>query len=777
MPRAPSSRPQQATKANGVTPLTASTASNARSIYSCEPCRRRKVKCDRSTNCRNCVRRGETCVWRQTPPLPSAEGLQPEPSDGQSLAHRVAYLEQLIRSAGLDAAKTTGKHASHTSSITATVPSPPSSPKSPPVVPPVTLAISDLVEPRIDSPNVEVNLHDRFDHQILTAASGASDSCIARAQPLLQLLPQRGRCDALVDMYFETLEWIHHPVHVPSFTHWYRQLWKQGLVSRHCVQQLALLFSMLCLAAHFGLDDNDNDHGRHETVSPNSPSEPQDRLFYQASYDALVASAYLGHHSLAVIQTLILQGLYLNNTGQTTTHHANLGLAIRIANTMGLSSLDADHSQDKTLAAISASNSSRDELETEMGRRIYWSLVCQDCYTASSCNFTYSIQPNQIKTRVFSNLRDDMLVDLRSASGRRDVTAKQGSEQEQALPDSTPTTSSYHIAKIPFALTARKTIDLHNEGTLTYEAVLQLEQENWSHFHTLPHFLRLDKPEQEVRDATHLLGWGRGHTERWKPSRMYRQQIQWQRLFLGITLHNRILRLHRPFLTRAYTNPAFSTSKISALASARHLLSLADHGRKIAFPGLRWWVVLVHIFTAAIALCIDLHFTNVYGAGIVGDDLEGTQAENIRLIHLSIDILQAASVRSKAASRALHIVTTLFEQAQVLPHTRPSKRSKRQHRQRQESNASRNMPFDQASSSSPASTLNGDGSASTSMPAGGSGTPATASFETWLGSDWSSLLDVNGPASLTPITTDVLTADLIQAINAFVSSDGLDAPA
>ncbi|CDS00542.1 hypothetical protein, partial [Sporisorium scitamineum] len=406
--------------------------------------------------------RGETCVWRQTPPLSSTDGSQSESTDGRSLANRVAYLERLIRNAGLDAASASRlpeaarAKEQHASSISTSIAAEPSrsSPDVPPV-PPVTLAISDLVEPCIDSPNVEVNLHDRFNHQILTATSASSDSCVARSQPLLQLLPQRHRCDVLVDMYFDTLEWIHHPVHVPSFNHWYQQLWKQGL----------------------------------------------DRLFYQASYDALVASAYLGHHSLAVIQTLILQGLYLNNTGQTTTHHANLGLAIRIANTMGLSSLDADHSQDKTLAAMSASSSSRNKLDTEMGRRIYWSLVYQDCYTASSCNFTYSIQPNQIKTRVFSNLRDDMLVDAHSTSGSRNVALDQGPQSSQNLSDSTPTTSSYHIAKIPFALTARKTVDMHNEGTLTYAAVLQLERENWNHFYSLPHFLRLDKAEQEDGDA------------------------------------------------------------------------------------------------------------------------------------------------------------------------------------------------------------------------------------------------------------------------------------
>lgn len=721
------------------------------------------------------MRRGETCVWRQTPPFSSLHVSHSAQIDDPSLTNRVAYLERLVQSAGLDAQaaydnaqNAINAHAPHPLGATTTTPlrSPP--PPSPPsIVPPVALAISDLVEPRTDSPNVEIGLHDRFDHQILTATSAASDACVARAQPLLRLLPARHRCDALLDMYFETLEWIHHPVHVPSFNRWYRQFWKHGLAARHCVQQLALLFSMLCLAVHFGLDDDQHDDGLSASLS-----ETQDNVFYQASYDALVASDYLGHHSLTNIQTIILQGLYLNNTGQTTTHHVNLGLAIRMANTMGLSSLDSTQPQDKMAAALSASSDTRDHLKMEMGRRIYWSLVCQDCYTASSCNFTYSIQPSQINTRVFSNLRDDMLVSGSNGDSEYMLTDA-SSDQLQGLPHATPTTSSYHIAKIPFAITARKTVDMHNQGTLTYEAVLQLEQENRNHFHALPHFLRLDKPEGDDGDASHLLGWGRGHTKLWNPARVYRQQIQWQRLFLGITLHNRILRLHRPYLTRAFTNPAFQASKRSAQTSARHVLSLADHGRKIAFPGLRWWVVLVHIFTAAIALCIDLHFTNVYRPSIA-EDLQSHQAENTRLIQLAISILHTASSRSRTASRALQIVTTLFEQAQISPHTRRSTRRSRH--TRQDTDAVRNVHLDSHASSPPVTTFNGSSPVQTSVQASQNGATTTHNFETWLGSDWSSLLDSHVSASLTPVTTDVLTADLLQSINAFVASDSLDLP-
>lgn len=688
------------------------------------------------------------CVWRQTPPSQHVEHaeLSAHPSADTALANRVAYLEQVVRSAGLDTTSPTSNANpippnSHANALAATAQSRPSSPR-----PPATLAISDLVQPHNDSPQAEVSVHDRFDHQILSVKDSASNACLARAQPLVGLLPQRDRCDALVDMYFETLEWIHHPIHVPSFNAWYRQFWTQGLTSRRCVQQLALLFSILCLAVHFGLEQGQDDP--FDAV----PSPNEDDVFYQASYDALIASGYLGHHSLAVLQTLILQGLYLNNSGQATTAHANLGLAIRIANAMGLSSLDSD------VAASLSSRPLRNELDKEMGRRLYWSLICQDCYTASSCNFTYSIQPNQIKTSVFADLRDDVLLEAQD-------TEAMDSERQRTSMDTAPTTSSYHITKIPFALTARKTVDMHNDGTLTYAAVLKLEQENWDHFYALPDFFRLDKPDATRDDPHPLLGWGHGNTSHWNPSRIFRQQIQWQRLFMGITLHNRILRLHRPFLTRAYTDPTYHASKQSALASARQLLWLAQEGRRLAFPGLRWWVVLVHIFTAAVALCIDVHFKNVSPTSNASE-LQSHQAENAQLITLAIDTLKSASLRSKAASTALDIISTLFEQAQMAPGCGQQKRSRKRTRQDDDQHT---RLYTDSSSAGRSLGSSDKRRRDTPVSSGASGPPPTDSFETWLGSDWSSLLDVGASASLTPVTTDVLTADLLGAINAFVS--------
>lgn len=77
---------------------------------------------------------------------------------------------------------------------------------------------------------------------------------------------------------------------------------------------------------------------------------------------------------------------------------------------------------------------------------------------------------------------------------------------------------------------------------------------------------------------------------------------------MGITLHNRIIRLHRPFLTRGYTELDYYHSVTATISSAKALLQLIAEGQRVDFPGLSWWVVLIHIFTAGVALCIDYHY-------------------------------------------------------------------------------------------------------------------------------------------------------------------------
>ena len=150
--------------------------------------------------------------------------------------------------------------------------------------------------------------------------------------------------------------------------------------------------------------------------------------------------------------------------------------------------------------------------------------------------------------------------------------------------------------------------------------------------------------------------------------------MRWQQLFMAITFHNRIMRLHRPFLTRGYTHAEYRHSVTATVSSAKALLRLAAEGKPMTFPGLRWWVVLIHIFTAGVALCIDLHY-HLSSAGNTSSMEVGEDKE--RWICRAIASLSDVRQFSEAANRAVEILETLYSQLrekkaqQVLHQTSP----------------------------------------------------------------------------------------------------------
>lgn len=72
-----------------------------------------------------------------------------------------------------------------------------------------------------------------------------------------------------------------------------------------------------------------------------------------------------------------------------------------------------------------------------------------------------------------------------------------------------------------------------------------------------------------------------------------------QRVFMGITLHNRLMRLHRAYMSTGYEEPQFRYSTDCCIESAFALLDLAGQSRQVLC---RWWVVVVHIWTAGLVL-------------------------------------------------------------------------------------------------------------------------------------------------------------------------------
>lgn len=132
----------------------------------------------------------------------------------------------------------------------------------------------------------------------------------------------------------------------------------------------------------------------------------------------------------------------------------------------------------------------------------------------------------------------------------------------------------------------RKFIDVINASfpNPSYKSILDLDRQYRETYSLLPAALRPDVPQP------------------FSPT--YSEHLAYQRVFTGITLQNRIVRLHRAFMLRGYTNDRYKYSTDACLQSAHTLLELVANSH----TGLaRWWVVLVQIWASALVISVDLY--------------------------------------------------------------------------------------------------------------------------------------------------------------------------
>ncbi|MCO5613614.1 hypothetical protein L7F22_067891 [Adiantum nelumboides] len=615
---------------------------------SCLPCRARKVKCDRQTQCGHCRRRGEECVWPTQ--KQSVQSRRPEDEKIQTIESRLAELESVIASL---------KTPQSVDGLGQKV---------------VTNATPAPTTKRNDTstqlwPDDVVDL-DEFDHQIISTqrkrarryspvrsqlqespnASTSNDlehvSDERRSMQnafgrLFRKLPTKTECDLLLERYWLAVEWIHHVVHRPSFERWLDNVRSDNFDQREEVfadmHTLALLYIMLCLSLHFAQDCSKEDHW-------------QAQSYYNLSCKALEQGNYLDHHSVATIQTLVMQGIWLNDHGKSDRHHINLAMAIRIANVMGIGrqdigKLESRDSQNHKL--IPSDRSNHFDGVQEISRRLYWSLICQDCYTASSCNFTYTIHPSQVYIAQPANLNDEEL----------DRT----SDRPPPSLDEKLTEMSYHVVKIPFAILTRQSIDLFGGANIHFDDVIRLEKSIHKASEKLPESMKLKLADGRLEEEPRL------------DSRLEMQTL-WQKIFLEIGNQYRILRIYRPFVIRGYSDSAYAYATRIALQNATSLLDLIRFSLQYHFPGVRWWVVRIQIFTAGVSCCVALHQQN--SINILETQLQQFTTQQLRsYAQLALQLLNNGVENSPAAQRAISVLEALFKQAIGGVHTEASSTS------------------------------------------------------------------------------------------------------
>ncbi|KAG5750363.1 hypothetical protein H9Q72_008410 [Fusarium xylarioides] len=127
-----------------------------------------------------------------------------------------------------------------------------------------------------------------------------------------------------------------------------------------------------------------------------------------------------------------------------------------------------------------------------------------------------------------------------------------------------------------------------------YRLILQRDRKLQDFVKGLPEFCKLDPESMQKSEEICEL----------------RPFIYWQRISLHLGIHARICRLHRPYHLAAYSNPRYSYSRTMILASAYKILELRrmmdDPVAKLYFRPERYWIIFLHVTSAAVALAVNL---------------------------------------------------------------------------------------------------------------------------------------------------------------------------
>ncbi|KAK0232677.1 fungal-specific transcription factor domain-containing protein [Armillaria fumosa] len=649
---------------------------SSRPIQSCFQCRKRKIKCNRAYPCAPCMLRGEGGQCKEVDRNAVASGKTATETLDDVLG-RLAILEQTVSklvssgNQGKDKEKVKDKEKGRSAirssfGVTSTDED-------------VAMMLEDFAMGHRVNRNRATQDFDMTNNNEdpYTSANPSSghplllllDPSVNIMARLVAMLPDETRTRALVQFYFERLEWYSKVLHAPTFISELNVLLMQksseslGMVR---VSFLGVYFMILCLSLHLIEPYVCESIG----IDFSTASELSKRM-YSAAQACLHYDDFLGAHSLEHLQCILLMGVYQQNLDEADTHWALLGSAVKIAQNLGMSRLGSESDQ-RTYSATWKSLVKR-----ETARRVWWSLVFNDWSHAAAHNGTYAIHPSQNHTGWPANVNDSDLVD----DGR----------PLRPRPTEEYTEMTFSLTRLRFVVLYREIVD-DMQAPTGYSFVGEMDKR-------LEEMLK-GVPEHFITDDNSSSG---------------DEGVKGLELNLCLIMgETRRLRLHRPYLFRGYKDRKYVKSREQCIASAQAILDHLKSDDEQSAILLKWWIVLFYGFAAAVVLFIDLCHQK---AADDGQCLDQRRAE----LRQALDLFKTAEHISVVSRNAIVLLEGLLTAEPDLP----SKPSRKRGRDKKD-DESEGEPFERIAkrmiidasknSSSPGSVSAGSGSGSNASP-------------------------------------------------------------
>ncbi|BGP47966.1 hypothetical protein JCM10450v2_003835 [Rhodotorula kratochvilovae] len=625
----------------------------AKQSLSCGECKRRKIKCDRKIPCSSCLKRGDAdaCNWEDAKIEPEKQPFALA-TEVDEMRARLSLLERFINKlppplktsfkelgithmgelpkgdlkkedmAGLDFAQFESMSVEQPGRR---VPPPDSlgvmdniifdglkhrgavDGLQEPEKRDLTRMLTSIVAPRVvyTGPSLSTNLglDPCFSQEELDSER------IRLLDKIYRQLPDKKESKEAVDRYFCQFDWFFSILHHDTWWAEYERFWEMVEGGRKFEVDPAWL-AMYCFILALSSDESMH------LACPSTPEatsawEDQSAKYQACAQKLIMLADPFGRPQARLVQITTFFAcwtLISAHGGEFGRFSSWLACGIRVAQKMGLHQLTDD--PENMPPDDPAWPPGKNALKRETALRI-WGFLCFFDHLSASARFkAYMIHPSHTTTPPLSNVNWNQL-----------------SPTEWRIAPSPRSDASLEYHKLMMARVSRKTFDLLIAGsdTFNYGTILELDKDYRDLLDGLPDVWQQEYASLELKDPV----------------------VRNKRYLAMQGAHNRLVRLHRPFLVKGWEpNSKFAYSTDACIRSAKVVL-LSHHNNLDINRNLR--MMYSHTLSAAIVLFADLY----HAIDIDAPDAEIESKKET--LALSLEVF-AKDIQDKVASRHLRVI-------------------------------------------------------------------------------------------------------------------------
>ena len=336
---------------------------------------------------------------------------------------------------------------------------------------------------------------------------------------------------------------------------------------------------------------------------------------YKAAVTCLHLAEFMSRHHIYSVQAIATLTMSAHLLGFSNDQAVLLGSALKIAQSLGLQRLGPELDDTANVNGQPPDERAYEKIiSREVGRRL-WSQLCIQDWFSIPFSEMYSIKALHVSTTPPRNYDDDTML---------------------PLPQSVPTDVSYGnylfeiaslMPQVHDAIASSNTLYTKYEQVLEYDAKMRALATDG-----MPKYF-------SIRENIEV-GW---------PA-----FISWARRSLTICFAHKIIMIHRTFLGRSFTNPAFAFTRRTCIAASKTILKEAKQAYDDEGPLL--WIDQAFMVAAGITLSLDVFHRQ---------EEEPEYDEHRKLVEHAIGML-AKFDGSMIATRGIRLLTSLLaEQARL----------------------------------------------------------------------------------------------------------------